>query len=226
MSAYEPAASTLLVDHLNACPGRLRVRNYDSIYKREHVSLDRLGMDVWRYGILLYCDLPALLRVNWLTRRHRQLLADPSFIVEYQEGCWYLLPRYCRCERNLFYLNLPSLLDFSHDYRGQEDSHTTRVVKTLQDATLVLRHFGRTPDMLVQSFQRAGGSPPLREPLRVGYLDPTKSPLFCDGFTSMWIDNTIVPVPRMCNHPVEFRRAIHPGSFRPTRPGDGDPVAV
>lgn len=206
-----------LLAGLAAAPGPVRVRDYTSIYPRECVSLDRLGMDIWRYGILPYCDLMVLLRINWLNQRLRRLLADPSFVVEYQSGCWYLQPRYCRCARNLFYLNLPALLDFSYDYRGQEGTHHTRPVKTMADTSLVLRHYGRTPEMLTQSFQRAGGNPPEREPLPVSRLDPTHSPLFCEGFTRMWIDNTLVPVPRVCTHPVEYRRSIHPGSFRPTR---------
>lgn len=219
MSAYDNQAPSLVMA-LARTPSAdgLNMPRYDDLMRdATRRSLDDIGLDVWRYGILLYCDLMVLLRINWLNRRLRALMADPAFIVEYQSHCWYLMPRYCMCERNVFYLNLPAVLDFSYDYRGLEESSTTPPAKSLQDASLILRRFGRTPDMLCQSLERSGGSPPTREPLRVSRLDPGRSPLFTEGFTRMWIDNTIVPVPRMCHHPVEFRRAVHPGSFRPQR---------
>ena len=194
-----------IVDYLDHRPNPIPVRDFQSLYQREHVSLDVLGMDVWRYHILLYCDLMVLLRVNWLNRRLRYLLNSSEFVVEYQSVCWYLQPRYCRCPRNIFYVNLPSFLDFSYDYVGREDSDVYREVHSVQDAALVLRRLGRSPDMLVQSFQRAG-NPPVREPLSVPPITPQGSTAFADGFTRMWIDGCIVPMPRSIDHPVEQRR--------------------
>ena len=194
-----------IVDYLDHRPEPVQIRDFCSLYKRNEVSLDLLGMDVWRYHILLYCDLMALLRLNWVNRRLRQVLNTAEFVVEYQSVCWYLVPRYCRCPRNIFYLNLSEFLDFSYDYAGIPESGTLREVYTVQDASMVLRHFGRTPDMLVQSFQRAG-NPPTRPPLTTRFLDPRASTAFKDGFTKMWIDTCIVPMPRCIDHPVEQRR--------------------
>lgn len=217
--AHATLETDRLVDHLGATPAPARPGVVHSIYPRDLVSLDRLGLDIWRYGILVYCDLMVLLRVYWLNRRLRRLLSDPEFIVEYQEGCWFLQPRYCRCARNIFYVNVQKLLDFTRDWQGEDGTYHTRPARTLADASIVLRHFGRTPDMLVQSLQRSGGSggPPLREPLPVTRLDPNHNPHFCDGFLQLWVEDTMVPVPRICSHPVEFRRCIQPSSFRPTR---------
>lgn len=166
--------------------------------------MDVVGLEVWRYHILLYCDLMSLLRVNWLNRRLRQLLNTAEFVVEYQSVCWYLQPRYCACKRNLFYLDASQFLDFSYDYSGIPDSEDTPEVCTVRDVSQYLRRIGRTPDMLVQSFQRSGGN--LREPLVVSEIDPRTSPAYTEGFTKMWIDASIIPMPRVVDHPVEDRR--------------------
>lgn len=194
-----------IVDHLDHRPSPIRLSSVHSVYPKDSVSLDVLGMEVWRYHLLLYCDLMVLLRLNWVNRRLRRLLNTAEFVVEYQSHCWYLEPRYCRCPRNIFYLNLSQFLDFSFDYNGIPDTESFREVESVQDASLVLRRMGRTPDMLIQSFQRAG-TPPTREPLSVAPLDPQRSPAFVDGFTKMWIDSCIVPMPRCIDHPVEQRR--------------------
>ena len=196
-----------IVSELGHCPGPISRRDFRSIYPRSQVTLDCLGLDVWRSHILLFCDLMALLRVNWLNRRLRKLLNSVAFVTEYQSNCWYLAPRYCQCDRNIFHLNLSGFLDFANDWRGDEKSNALAPVHDVRDMERVLRHFGRTPDMLVQSFQRAG-NPPTREPLSVKYLNPLTSPLFTDGFTKMWVDNCIVPVPRVMDHPVEHRRVV------------------
>lgn len=194
---------------LGHCPGPISRRDFRSIYPRSEVTLDCLGLDVWRYHILLFCDLMALLRVNWLNRALRRILNSVSFVVEYQSACFHLAPRYCLCERNIFYLNLSSFLDFSNDWRGDDKSVVLAPVHDVGDLDRVLRHFGRTPSMLVQSFQRSG-HPPTRDPLKVAYLNPVNSPLFTDGFTKMWVDSCIVPVPRVMEHPVEHRRVQRP----------------
>lgn len=198
MDVFTPS----ILDYLDHRPQRIPSLDLTS---GSTVSLDILGLDVWRYHILLFCDLMSLLRVNWLNRRLRNLLNNAEFVVEYQSSCWYLQPRYCRCARNLFYLDLSRFLDFSFDYAGSPDSEQFPEVRTVQDVSRLLRRLGRTPDMLVQSFQRAG-NPPTREPLGVVPVDPRDNRLFVDGFTKMWIDTTILPMPRMIDHPVEQRR--------------------
>jgi len=186
-------------------PKNLWVGDYESIYPRHRVSLDHLGIDVWRFHILLFCDLVSLLRMNWLNQRIRKLLNTHEFVVEYQTSCWYLQPRYCRCSRNVFYIDLPRFLDFAHDYAGIEGSADFPEIHNVQDASLFLRKIGRTPDMLTQSLQRSG-LPPTRPPLRVTNLIPQTSKAFKDGFTKMWTDSCIVPMPRCMSRPVEQRR--------------------
>lgn len=193
-----------ILDYLDAHPQPLRDWQPPTVV-RSPVSLSVLATEVWRYYVLPYCDLMSLLRLNWVNRRLRTLLNHADFVVEYQSRCWYLQPRYCHCQRNLFYLDLGRFLDFSFDYAGREDSEEFPVIHTVQDAALLLRRWGRTPDMLVQSFQRAG-NPAQREPLRVAPLVPQNHPAFVDGFTRMWLDNCVIPMPRCIDHPVEQRR--------------------
>lgn len=191
-----------LVTHLDQRPHPVRCTDFRS---KSAVSFDVVGMDVWRYHILLYCDLVSLLRVNWLNRRLRCLLNSAEFVVEYQSSCWYLQPRYCCCARNIFYLDLSRFLDFSFDYGGVPDSEAYPTVNSVQDVALLLRRCGRTPDMLEQSHRRTG-NPPIQEPLRTTHVSPQHSPAFVDGFMTMWVDSCIVPMPRCMDHPVDQRR--------------------
>lgn len=194
-----------IVDYLDHRPSPFRDLDFSSIYPPAVVSLSRLGMDVWRYHILLFCDLMSLLRLNWVNQNLRRLLNSAEFVVEYQTACWYLQPRYCRCARNLFYLDLTRFLDFTFEYRGLPGSASTPEVNTVHEVSMLLRQYGRTPDMLVQSFQRSG-QPPTREPLPVKLLIPQDSHAFVYGFTQMWVDSCIIPMPRCIDHPVEQRR--------------------
>lgn len=194
-----------ILDHLDHRPQVIPTRVLDPLSPPTRPSLDCLGLDVWRYHLLLFCDLTSLLRVNWLNHRLRRMLNSAEFVAEYQSVCWYLQPRYCRCARNIFYLDLPRFLDFSYDYAGCSDSESFPELHTVRDASLLMRRLGRTPDMLVQSFQRSG-NPPVREPLKVSHLDPSTNRAFVDGFNRMWICSTIIPMPRVVDHPVEQRR--------------------
>lgn len=196
-----------IVAHLDTRPHSPHQKDFASIYSKDVVSLDVLGMDMWRFHILLYCDLMALLRLNWTNRRLRAILNTSEFVVEYQSSCWYLQPRYCRCPRNIFYLNVSEFMDFAFDYSGSPDSDVFREVRTMRDAVIVLRRLGRTPDMLVQSFQCANHTE--REPLRVSTVVPQRSMYFTEGFTKMWVDDCIVPMPRMMDHPSDQRRIQH-----------------
>lgn len=199
-----------IADYLDQRPHPIRVKLFVNHSKR---SMDELGLDVWRYHILLHCDLMALLRLGWVNRRLRQLLHTPEFIVEYQSVCWYLQPRYCRCQRNIFYLDLTRFLDFAYDYGGLADSEQWPQIHGVHEASVLLRKLGRTPDMLVQSFQRAG-NPPSQEPMRVSTIQPQESNAFVDGFMKMWLDSCMIPVPRCMEHPVEQRR-VKPSPLAP-----------
>lgn len=202
LDLYMQMDDVSILDHLDTRPHAIQPRVAASSSTR---SFDELGMDVWRYGILLHCDLMALLRLSWVNRSLRTLLHTPEFVVEYQSVCWYLQPRYCCCARNIFYLDLTRFLDFAFDYGGLADSERWPLVNTVQDASMVLRRIGRTPDMLVQSLQRSG-NPPNQEPLRVEPIVPQDSKVFVDGFMKMWLNTCIIPMPRSMPHPVEQRR--------------------
>lgn len=193
-----------ILDYLGAHPQPIRQWDFTPV-PITTTSLMAVGIEVLRFHLLPFCDLMALIRLSWTNRTLHHLLNRSDFVVEYQDHCWYLQPRYCRCPRNLFYLDLNRFLDFSYDYAGLPESEQYPVVHSVQDASLLLRRWGRTPDMLVQSFQYAG-NPPTREPMRVSSVVPQESAAFVEGFTKMWLDSCTVPMPRSMDRPVEQRR--------------------
>lgn len=217
-----------ILDYLDHRPSPPRPRCFDAIPTTDqYKGLSVLGMDVWRYHLLLFCDLSSLLRISWLNSSLRRLLHDSAFVVEYQDACWFLEDRICRCPRNIFYLNVREVLDFTYEYTGktrrqrrnretEREEENQETIDSIQDAVLLLRRMGRTPDMLTQSFQRSG-QPPTRSPLPVKRLDPQRSPLFGEGLASTWVDECIIPVPRSMTQPVDQRRLDSVGLHLTTR---------
>lgn len=151
--------------------------------------------EIWRYHILPFCSLGSLLRLAWTCQGLRDLLNDPAFVVEWQSGCWYMY-RECRCSRNLFYLHMPQFCTFSYDYSPVLDSQW--------EARIRLRDLGRSPHMHVMahnldgstggSFTRGGR---FCDPLRTHGAD------FHPGVFQSWIENLLVPMPRMVGVHVE-----------------------
>lgn len=147
-----------------------------------------VGMDLWRYHILGFCDLGSLIRLAWTCSQLRTMLNEPSFVVEWQTSCWYLY-RDCLCGRNQFYLQVTPWCSFTYDYTPKMDSQW--------EARQFLRATGRSPTML-QALRP-------QQSIRVPSLsDPRKDPeRFHEGVMSTWIDTILLPVPRMVNVPVE-----------------------
>lgn len=142
-----------------------------------------LSPDVWRYSVLLFCDVSTLLRLNATCRQLRAVLNDPTFIVEWQTACWFLKRRGCRCERNLFYLDVTTFLSFAWDALNLTSSRQSDVA---------LKSAGRCVNL------------ELAPRIRLPYLDPTKQPTcFMPGLLDIWYENWLVPMPRMLSVPVE-----------------------
>lgn len=154
-----------------------------------------LSTDCWRYGVMLFCDVSTLLRLHVVCTQLRQVLNDPAFVVEWQTACWYLQTRGCVCERNLFYLDVCQYLDFAFDCLGIT---STRV------SDVALKSTGRTANLDYAT----------RIPLP--HVDPRRAPrCFASGLLDVWMENWIVPMPRMLFVPVEDTQ-VHSG-------GHGDP---
>lgn len=151
-----------------------------------------LPPDMWRYHVLLFCDVSTLLSLNTTCRQLREVLNEPAFVVEWQTACWYLKERLCQCERNLFYLDVSQYLEFAWDAL---QIHSSRA------ADVALRSVGRSvnTDMAVR--------------LPLPYVDPRKSPLcFMPGLLDIWYENWLVPMPRMVNVPVEDTQVRNEGT--------------
>ena len=149
-----------------------------------------LSLDAWRYGVLLFCDVSTLLRLNATCSQIRKVLNEPSFVVEWQTACWYLKERPCRCERNVFYLDVSLFLDFAWDALEVRSSRLSDVA---------LKSTGRTLNM------------DIAHQVPLPHVDPRKSPrCFLPGLLDIWYENWIVPVPRMTFVSVEETQVFVP----------------
>lgn len=161
--------------------------------KRSPTTLMDLSLDALRYHLLPFCEIPSLLRLNWTNTVFRALLNKPETVAEWQSSAWYLRPRGCDCERFLFLLDVPKLLDFSWDLRD---------IHTLRHADVALRSVGRSVAMY---------SDPRRIGYRMPYVDPRRQPMcFSSGIMGPWYSGLIIPMPRMTKVPVEDTRVRDP----------------
>lgn len=147
-----------------------------------------MTMELWRYYILPYCDLISLMQLNWTCAHLRELLNKPEFVVEWQSQCWYLY-RECPCERNLFYLQGVEFCDFAFD--------SSRVYRGYYEVSAELRRHGRSVGMHQMDSQMNWQHIPRLEPT----MDPNR---FHPGLFQCWIENLIIPVPRMVKVGVEY----------------------
>lgn len=74
-----------------------------------------LSPDVWRFSVLMFCDVSTLLRLHRTSSQLRHMIDDPMFVTEWQDQAWFIKRRGCRCERNTFYLDASQFLDFAWD---------------------------------------------------------------------------------------------------------------
>ena len=145
-----------------------------------------LGVDTWRYHILLFCDLSTLLRLNWVNRTLRAICNQPSFVTEWQLAAWYLRPRSCPCGRNLFLLDCGMFMPFAWDCND---------IRTVRHSEMALRAVGRPP---------ASYTAALYQWRRLPHVDPPNQPAcFSPGLLDTWMENVLVPMPRMLDLPVE-----------------------
>lgn len=142
--------------------------------------------EMWCFGILLFCDLPSLLRLNWTCTGLRRVLNNPFYVQWWQSHAWFLKASGCGCARGVFYLNLRRFPDFVYDCKG---------LKTLRDMEVAMRSVGRSMDMYVD---------PLRDVHGVPWLDPNRRPeCFTGGLLHCWLSYLLIPMPRMLPCPIE-----------------------
>lgn len=156
-----------------------------------------LGYEMWRYSILPYCDLSTLLRLVWTNMMLRRVINDPDFIVEWQTSCWFMY-RECLCKRNIFYLHIPEFCSYAYDYSPTLDSQW--------EARIRLRDMGRSPYMhlMAHGLDRIPLKHGTSSFVRQKYCDPVKErDEFHHGVFQVWIENLIVPLPRMVGVHVE-----------------------
>lgn len=162
-----------------------------------------LSPDVWRYRVMLFCDLGTLLRLHVTCQQLRRILDDPLFVVEWQRAAWFLRPSGCRCERNLFYVDVTRFFEFGYDAID---------LRTSRDSEVALKACGRSVNLEVA-----------RRLPYLPYIDPTRLPgCFAPGVMDVWYDNWILPVPRMVH--VRVEEAVVHHNHEPTFWGTCHPV--
>ncbi len=156
-----------------------------------------ISLDIWRYQISMYCDIPTLLRLQWVQRALYHQLNTPDFVVEWQESCWFLT-RKCRCQRNLFYLNIEQYCDFAYEYSRWKMNH-------MYDVDVQLRHMGRSISMM----QAADCEPENGYLIRAPFIDPQNDPNWSPGLCQAYMDELTIVMPRMTAYRVEDTRMIN-----------------
>lgn len=159
-------------------------------------------MEDWnllKHHLLPFCDVMSMMRLCWTNKSLRALLNQPKTVVEWQRQCWFLYQE-CHCDRNLFYLRAETFCDFAFDWNS-----TTMCSQF--ECDMYLRMFGRTVTMLM-----AQKDQPQQVPSRrlLPFLYPQKdTKRFRAGVFQTWIEDLIIPVPRMVECGVE-NVFVHP----------------
>lgn len=152
-----------------------------------HRQSTMLSYDMWRFHILYICDVTSMIRLSWTCRTMRHILNDPVFVVQWQEHCRYL-ERQCKCSRNMFYLVPDMILDFTYDWNLDPSSQF--------EVDCHLRSIGRSVPMLVMQQQMQWQNSPYLNP-------PNDDTNFIPGTYQSFMENLIIPMPRMLPCPVE-----------------------
>lgn len=175
-----------------APPPKLHLSLGSDLSQISTMAAGPFSLDVWRYFILPYCEIPTLLRVNWTNAALRRICNDPKFVVHWQTTAWFLHRRLCPCDRNIFYLNVTKYLEFSWDCNGWEDEVDT--ITSVWAADRVLRTVGRATPMYFSAY---------RDILRVGVIRPEERDEFQEGLLRVGMDDQVIPMPRMLYQSVE-----------------------
>lgn len=168
-------------------------------------NLKDVGPTVFRYHLLPFCNLDTLLRLNWVCRAFRSSLNDPDTITDWCHLCSWLQPRHCCCERRQFLLEVETWCPFMWDYRG-ETPETDDGCVNLRQMQMVLRRYGRSVPMMIQSLARPFRMPllPLPKVHCACMFDVAgNGSLFCPGMYSDLVGSLLIPMPRMLPVPVE-----------------------
>lgn len=159
----------------------------------------RIPCDVWSFHLLYHCDLVSLIRLSGVNRMLRNVLQTPEFVVRWQTRCWFLY-RDCLCDRNLFYVDVSLYCDFLWEHVCDRRKERT-VYHGMLTLDQTLRRYGRSLPMLMDP-QRRGHD-------RIRFLDPTTQPDYAMGMSSVYLEDLVVPVPRMLPVPVEYASEPH-----------------
>lgn len=149
--------------------------------------------DMWRYHILYYCDLVSLIRLSMTNRFLRHTMNEPRFVVDWQEHCWYMY-RDCKCDRNLFYLDVNQYCDFLWEDAAISNDHDTH------SGMFVIDHYLRNHGRSLVTLTNHTDPRPIRPP----FFDPTNRPDHALGMCAVYLEELIIPVPRMLPVPVEY----------------------
>lgn len=173
----------------------------------------KLGFNTLRYHFLPYCNLDTLLRLNHVCRGFRMALNNPEVISDWLTTCWWTQPRHCLCDRRQFLIEVERWCPFMWDYRGT-GSHTDDLegCLSIRDVQLVLRNWGRSIPMMLQSLERPMRMRPIPYPRNhcACLFDVAQrgsgGAVFCPGMHSEMVEMLLVPLPRMLTIPVERAR--------------------
>lgn len=152
-----------------------------------------ISCDLWRHRILYYCDLVTLIRISMTNRLLRSVVNQPQFVVNWQDKCWYMY-RDCKCDRNLAYLDISRYCDFLwENVASMDDTNNSMMM-----VDYIMRRYGRSMAMLLQQIHQ-------RQPIRHSVpLHPGDRPDWAMGISSVYLDDLILPLPRMLPVPVEY----------------------
>lgn len=160
--------------------------------RKERRSIMKIinNLELWRYHILLFCDPLSMIKLSWVNRVLRRQLNEPRFIVEWQTHCYYMA-RECKCERNLFYLQLESYCEFAWEWNFD--------LERVSEVNHVLEMYRR-------EVWRHQVYPAMQTLPLPAFPGEAKDDWFACNAIQSWIENLIVPMPRMVYVPVECTR--------------------
>lgn len=157
-----------------------------------------LPLDIWKFQISGYCDISTLLRLQWVVKELYRYLNTPTFVVSWQEACWFLQRRGCPCDRNIFYLDTIKYCDFAFEYSRWRMNH-------MYDVDVQLRHMGRSISMM----QAADCEPENGYLIRAPYVDPQTDPDWSPGLCQAYMEELTIIMPRMTRYRVEDTRLVN-----------------
>lgn len=158
-----------------------------------------IPMDVWKFLVVPYADLPSLLQLYFTCRDLHNHLNEPTTIQTYLSESWFVQRPLCDCDRNQHRLDVSKICEFYWDRIG---------VHCARDMEVALRVVGRGVDM----YGDPRRSRPIRPrvepdaPLMTKVMRRHKPQQYTKGILSSYFDGLVVPLPRLLSVPVESQR--------------------